>query len=125
MGIDVYCVAGLANANGTLVEAYDYDAYGKVRVCTAQAAPCDQPGDVDGDGDVDMADFEALSLCYGPSGVPGDCPPGALERNPRRYCARGHYETVERSYPDAPVASWQTWVCDEWVDLPEWRRSQR
>jgi len=77
---ELYSVAGLVQANGGLVEAYTYDAYGKVRVYTTQAAPCIGFGDVDGDCDVDIADFEALSLCFSTNGVPGDCPPGALER---------------------------------------------
>jgi hypothetical protein len=37
------------------------------------------PGDLDGDGDVDLADFAVLAQCFGGSLQPpaGSCPPGA------------------------------------------------
>jgi hypothetical protein len=36
-------------------------------------------GDLDGDGDVDLADFAEFSQCFGGSNLPpaGTCPPGA------------------------------------------------
>jgi hypothetical protein len=71
---ELYSVSGLANANGEIVEAYDYDAYGKVRIFTTGLDICDGFGDFDGDCDVDIADFEALQLCYAAGGLPGDCP---------------------------------------------------
>jgi RHS repeat-associated protein len=74
---ELYSVAGLANANGEIVEAYDYDAYGKVRIFTTGLDICDGFGDFDGDCDVDIADFEALQLCYAAGGLPGDCPNSA------------------------------------------------
>jgi hypothetical protein len=46
--------------------------------------------------------------------------PSAYAGDPRRYCARGHYE--DRGLPPI-IMSYTVWVCDEWVDLPEWRKT--
>ena len=42
--------------------------------------------------------------------------PAIYAGNPRRYCKRGHYEWIA----DIDMAH-LAWICDEWVDLPEWR----
>ena len=73
---ELYSVAGLANTNGELVEAYSYDAYGKVHIQSVTANP---PCDVDADGDVDEADFAVFQACYRGSGTPPpqECPTAA------------------------------------------------
>jgi hypothetical protein len=106
---ELYSVAGLANANGEIVEAYDYDAYGKVRIFTTGLGICDGFGDFDGDCDVDIADFEALQLCRGwrPAGrLPQQCGrPGPARfgqrwgrgrHRPDRVC-RGVYRAAGRA----------------------------
>ena len=57
---NLYTVAGLANAAGETVEAYDYDAFGRVRVYQADTVTCDS----DTDGDCDLVDFWAFEACY-------------------------------------------------------------
>jgi len=59
---ELYTVAGLADADGRIVELYDYDAYGTVRVHQPLAPQAD--GDYDDDGDVDLVDFIAFQVCF-------------------------------------------------------------
>jgi RHS repeat-associated protein len=56
---ELYSVAGLADDSGRLVEAYRYDAYGKVHIFKPDTAA----GDSDNDKDVDLADFAAFANC--------------------------------------------------------------
>lgn len=77
---ELYSVAGLADEDGEMAEAYTYDAYGKPYIYTTQRVNCDVYGDVDGDCDVDIADFEVLQICYGSGAVPADCPAGAVDK---------------------------------------------
>ena len=56
---DLYTVAGLADARGWLVEAYDYDAYGKVTMRRCAVLP--DAADYDADGDVDDADLAVFA----------------------------------------------------------------
>jgi RHS repeat-associated protein len=72
---ELYSVAGLTDNTGTMVEAYAYDAYGKVTPYSVQMVNCDVTGDADDDCDVDLADFELFQLCYHPTGgIPAGCP---------------------------------------------------
>ncbi len=59
---ELYTIAGLADADGQIVELYDYDAYGTVRVHQPLAPQAD--GDYDDDGDVDLVDFIAFQVCF-------------------------------------------------------------
>jgi hypothetical protein len=61
---ELYTVAGLADENGELVEVYDYDAYGKVRVYTAETVACGVNSDADGDcGKDKFASGVLFTLC--------------------------------------------------------------
>jgi len=68
---DLYTVAGLVDDSGEVVEAYGYDAYGKVRMFRIEG----QVADADRDGDVDMSDFECLQRCFSGDGnaIPAGC----------------------------------------------------
>ena len=57
---ELYSVAGLADKDGKLKEAYAYDAYGKVRIYQ----PNPIAGDSDSDKDVDLEDFAAFANCF-------------------------------------------------------------
>jgi len=59
-------VTALANSNGTVVERYVYDPYGK----TAIINPRKTFGDVDEDGDADLADFATFQCCFSGAGTP-------------------------------------------------------
>jgi len=68
---DLYTVAGLADARGWLVEAYDYDAYGKVTMRRCAVLP--DAADYDADGDVDDADLAVFDAHEnGPGNDPCD-----------------------------------------------------
>jgi hypothetical protein len=72
---ELYSVAGLTDNTGTMVEAYAYDAYGKVTPYSVQMVNCNVTGDADDDCDVDLADFDLFQLCYHPTGgIPAGCP---------------------------------------------------
>jgi hypothetical protein len=72
------------------ITSFGEDACGELYVCAHfdqvfrivgddPGATCrSMPGDFDGDGDVDLADFAAFSQCFGGANVPpaGICPPG-------------------------------------------------
>jgi len=68
---DLYTVAGLADAWGWLVEAYDYDAYGKVTMRRCAVLP--DAADYDADGDVDDDDLAVFAAHEnGPGNDPCD-----------------------------------------------------
>ena len=64
---ELYTVAGLADAEGNMVESYDYDAFGRVYVYQAEPISCDS----DADGDCDLEDFWAFQICFDISPVCG------------------------------------------------------
>jgi len=45
--------------------------------------------------------------------------PNAYAGSARGYCKRGHWVTVGGYVSPAT----KKWVCDEWVNLPEWRKT--
>ena len=57
---ELYTVAGLADAEGNMVESYDYDGFGTVEVYSALPISCDS----DADGDCDLMDFGEFQVCF-------------------------------------------------------------
>ena len=66
---ELYTVAGLVDEDGQLLEAYTYNAYGKVHIFTSGAVSFDS----NADGDTDLADFADFQACFSGDGTPSTC----------------------------------------------------